>query len=74
MIENIIIALAKALLSGGFRKSYALWGMKWHDTKWTKICEGPMPFLKLYVPKLFGEGWRTDIIGTGIDRNMLPTT
>ena len=73
MIEKIVIAMAKALLTGGFRKTYALWGIRYKDAKWTKICEGPLPFLKLYIPKLFGEGWRTDIIESGMDRNMMPT-
>ncbi len=63
MIEKII-----ALLLGEFlkKKPWALWAIKQHDPKWTKIGEGSMRRLKMYEKTLFAEGWRTLICAKGI--------
>ena len=73
-IENIVVTLVCRWTKGIFKpqKNRALWGVKYGEKTWTKLVEGPERFLKLYQPKYFGEGWRTEILEPGLDRNKLP--
>ena len=79
MLEKILIGISSALLNGLFKKPrYALWVIKinpqtlTYDKPWAKLGEGTARRLKMYEPTLFGEGWRTLIIPTGITPMIPP--
>lgn len=63
MIEKIIALLLGELFK---KKPWRLWGIKRDMKAWRNFGIGSMRRLELYAQVLFGEGWRTQILGKDI--------
>ena len=69
MIEKIIALLLGELFK---KKPWRLWGIKRGMKAWRDFGTGSMRRLKLYEQILFGEGWRTKIMGKDIIAPAVP--